>query len=171
MSDLGANSKGNMITPVVNLPSMMLSQEPADDQAPLAAAPVVVIDGPEFDPEKYLDDETIAKIRDFVQKNVRSDRFDHEFLMQVIQEFNAGDTPDMDAMLEGIRLQKFADYFGGAPHLDQIHFSIYPGGNIEEVLSDFQNGKIEEMPAYGQIRQKLVEHKNLQWVHRPSLSI
>ncbi len=72
---------------------------------------------------------------------------------------------------KGIRLNKFAEYFGGVPYLDQIHFSIYPGGNIEEVLSDFQNGKIEEMPVYGQIHQKLLENKNLRWVHRPSLSI
>jgi ABC-type transport system substrate-binding protein len=71
----------------------------------------------------------------------------------------------------GIRLQQFANYFGGAPFLDQIFFSIYPGGNIEEVLSDFQNGKIEEMPVYGQIRQKLMENKNLRWLHRPSLSL
>ena len=72
---------------------------------------------------------------------------------------------------KGIRLQKFAGNFGGAPYLDQIHFSIYPGGNIEEVLSDFQNGKLEEMPVYGQIRQKLMENENLRWVHRPSLSM
>jgi len=53
----------------------------------------------------------------------------------------------------GYRLQKFAGNFWWRAVLDQIHFSIYPGGNIEEVLSDFQNGKLEEMPVYGQIRQ------------------
>jgi len=71
----------------------------------------------------------------------------------------------------GIYLEEFADYFGRAPYLKEIHFLIYPGGNIEQVLSDFQGGKLEEMPVYGQIRQKVLDKKNLKWLHRPSLSL
>jgi ABC-type transport system substrate-binding protein len=70
-----------------------------------------------------------------------------------------------------IQLQKFANYYDGAPYLEEIRFLIYPGGNIEEVLSDFQRGKLEEMPAYWQFRQKLLENKRVRWVHRPSLSL
>jgi ABC-type transport system substrate-binding protein len=71
----------------------------------------------------------------------------------------------------GIRLQGFADYFGGAPYLKEINYLFYPGGNIEQVLSDFLDGKLEEMPIYGQIRQKVQDKKNLKWLHRPSLSL
>ncbi len=45
------------------------------------------------------------------------------------------------------------------------------GGNIEQVLSDFESGKLEEMPAYWQFRQRLLENKKVRWVHRPSLSL
>ena len=70
-----------------------------------------------------------------------------------------------------IQLQKFADYYDGAPYLEEIQFLFYPGGNIEEVLSDFQSGKLEEMPAYWQFRQTLLENKSARWVHRPALSL
>lgn len=70
-----------------------------------------------------------------------------------------------------IHLKQFANYYGGVSFLDEIRFLIYPGGNIEEVLSDFQNHKIEEMPVYGQIRQKLLDNKKLRWLRRPSLSL
>jgi ABC-type transport system substrate-binding protein len=70
-----------------------------------------------------------------------------------------------------IQLQHFADYFGGAPYLKEIHYLIYAGGNLELVLSDFLHGKLEEMPVYGQIRQKVQDKKDLKWLHRPSLSL
>jgi ABC-type transport system substrate-binding protein len=72
---------------------------------------------------------------------------------------------------KSIRLQKFADYYDGAPYLEEMQFVIYPGGNLEQVLSDFQSGKLEEMHAYWQFRQQLLENNNVRWVHRPSLSL
>jgi ABC-type transport system substrate-binding protein len=70
-----------------------------------------------------------------------------------------------------IRLQRFADYPGNPPYLQEIQFRIYAGGRIEEVLTDFQQGKLEEMPVYWQFRDRLLGNQNLQWVHRPSLSL
>lgn len=70
-----------------------------------------------------------------------------------------------------IRLARNADYHGGAPYLQEMQYLIYPGGKIEEVLSDFQQGKLEGMPVYWQFRERLMEKKNLRWVHRPSLSL
>ena len=70
-----------------------------------------------------------------------------------------------------IRLRKFDDYYDGAPYLDELQFLIYPGSNMEEVLSDFQSGKLEEMPAYWQFREKLLGHSGVRWVHRPSLGL
>jgi|WetSurMetagenome_2_1015567.scaffolds.fasta_scaffold49571_1 ABC-type transport system substrate-binding protein len=70
-----------------------------------------------------------------------------------------------------IRLKKFADYYDGAPYLEEIRFLLYPGSKIEQVLADFENGKLEEMPAYWQFRQRLLESKKARWIHRPSLSL
>ncbi len=85
-----------------------------------------------------------------------------------------GSGPFQLASWEGerlIRLQRFADYHGGPPFLQEIQFLVYAGGRIDEILSDFQSGKLEETPVYWQFREKLKENKMLQWVHRPSLSL
>jgi ABC-type transport system substrate-binding protein len=72
---------------------------------------------------------------------------------------------------QSIRLERFSDYHTDTAFLDEIHFRIYPGGNIERALTDFQSGNLEEMPVYGNIRLKLSGEKDLQWFHRPSLSL
>ena len=72
---------------------------------------------------------------------------------------------------ESIMLQRFTDYYDKAAFLDEIHYRIYPGGQIERVLSDFKNGDLDEMPVYGNIRQELSSIKGLQLFHRPSLSL
>jgi ABC-type transport system substrate-binding protein len=72
---------------------------------------------------------------------------------------------------KSIRLKRFSDYYAGAAFLDGIDYRIYPGGQIERVLSDFKNGELWEMPVYGNIRQELSSIKELQWFHRPSLSL
>ena len=72
---------------------------------------------------------------------------------------------------ENIRLEKFPDYYAGRPFLDGITFIIYPGIDIEAVFADFQNGKLEEMEVYGEFADKLKKRKDLQWIHRPSLSL
>lgn len=72
---------------------------------------------------------------------------------------------------KSIRLQRFSDYYAGAAFLDEIHYRIYPGVNVEGVLSDFKKGNLEEMQVSGNIRQELTSIKDLQWFHRPSLSL
>lgn len=72
---------------------------------------------------------------------------------------------------KSIRLERFSDYYAGAAFLDGIDYRIYPGVNIERVLSDFKKGNLEEMLVSGNIRQELSSIKGLQWFHRPSLSL
>ena len=70
-----------------------------------------------------------------------------------------------------IRLQGFADYYAGRPLLDEIEYVVYPGIGIEGVWADFQLGKLDQMVVFGDVREKLKERKDLQWVHRPSLNV
>ena len=70
-----------------------------------------------------------------------------------------------------IRLKRFSEYYAGNAFLDEIYYIIYPGGNINKTLDDFLKGELEEMPVYGNIRQELSAQKELQWFHRPSLSL
>lgn len=70
-----------------------------------------------------------------------------------------------------IRLERFQGYYGGPAYLDGIRFDIYPGGQDPAVLAAFQKGKIEEMEVYSDIREKLADRPDLQWFHRPSLSL
>jgi len=70
-----------------------------------------------------------------------------------------------------ISLERFSDYYGEAAFLDEIHFRIYPGVGYEQIVADFQMGKLEEMPVYGKVREELSMGKGLQWFHRPSLSL
>jgi len=72
---------------------------------------------------------------------------------------------------KSIRLKSFTDYYARTAFLDEIHYRIYPGVNIEGALSDFKKGNLDEMPVYGNIRRNLSSIKNLQWFHRPSLSL
>lgn len=72
---------------------------------------------------------------------------------------------------QSIRLKKFKDYFAGPAYLDEVHYKIYPKGQALKELSDFQQGYIEEMAVYGDIKEKLSGTKGLQWFHRPSLSL
>jgi ABC-type transport system substrate-binding protein len=85
-----------------------------------------------------------------------------------------GSGPFMFVSWEGekmIRLKRFNDYYPGPAFLDEIHYKIYPGGQDPMVLNDFQNGRLEEMAVYGDVKKKLAGVKGLQWVHRPSLSL
>jgi oligopeptide transport system substrate-binding protein len=70
-----------------------------------------------------------------------------------------------------IRLQRFPDYYNGPAFLDELHYVIYPGGRIEEALAAFQNYQLHDMPVSAKIRQALLGQANLQWFHRPSLSL
>lgn len=70
-----------------------------------------------------------------------------------------------------IRLKRFNDYYPGPAFLDEIHYKIYPGGQDPMVLADFQDGRLEEMAVYGDVKEKLAGVKGLRWFHRPSLSL
>jgi ABC-type transport system substrate-binding protein len=70
-----------------------------------------------------------------------------------------------------IQLERFSGYYAGTAFLDEIHYRIYPGGKNPQILTDFQRGKLEEMPVFGEVREELSEVKGLQWFHRPSLSL
>ena len=70
-----------------------------------------------------------------------------------------------------IKLKNFADYFGGRPFLDAIEFLIYPGAESDKTWADFESGKLEQMPVYGDIREKAKNKKGIVFAHRPSLSL
>jgi ABC-type transport system substrate-binding protein len=70
-----------------------------------------------------------------------------------------------------IRLQRYSGYYGGPALLDELHYVIYAGGGTEEVLADFQNLRLHDMPVYGKVRNALLGQPNLQRFHRPSLSL
>jgi len=72
---------------------------------------------------------------------------------------------------KSIHLKQFKEYHTDPAFLTEIHYKIYPGGQDPEVLADFQNGELEEMAAYGKVKEQLSEIKGLQWFHRPSLSL
>jgi ABC-type transport system substrate-binding protein len=72
---------------------------------------------------------------------------------------------------KSIRLQRFPDYYAGPAYLEEIEYLIYPGGQIDQALADFEQGKLEDMPVYGKVRQSLLAMKDVQWFHRPSLSL
>jgi len=60
---------------------------------------------------------------------------------------------------KSIRLKSFTDYYARTAFLDEIHYRIYPGVNIEGALSDFKKGNLDEMSVYGNIRQNLPRSK------------
>jgi len=70
-----------------------------------------------------------------------------------------------------IQLERFSDYFAGEALLDEVEYKIYPGVGIDQILADFQNGELDEMLVLGNIREKLSSQKDLQWFHRPALSL
>ena len=70
-----------------------------------------------------------------------------------------------------IQLEHFSEYFAGEALLDKVEYRIYPGGEIDQILADFRNGKLDEMPVLGNIREELSSQQGLQWFHRPALSL
>jgi ABC-type transport system substrate-binding protein len=70
-----------------------------------------------------------------------------------------------------IDLERFDGYFGEPPLLDGIHFKIYAEGQDSSELSDFLAKDIDEMAVYGDVREKLADQEDVQWFHRPSLSL
>ncbi len=72
---------------------------------------------------------------------------------------------------DSIQLERVSNYYGGDAFIDKILYRIYPGDQIERMLSDFRAGELEEIPVYGNIRQELTDGNSYQWHKRPSLSL
>jgi ABC-type transport system substrate-binding protein len=72
---------------------------------------------------------------------------------------------------QAIILERFDDYFSTPALLSDVFFNIYPGGKADVVLADFLAGRLDEMPVYGSVREDLSKQADLQWLHRPSLSL
>lgn len=72
---------------------------------------------------------------------------------------------------KSIQLERFTEYFAGEALLDKVEYRIYPGGELDRILADFRTGELDEMPVLGNIREELSTHENLQWFHRPALSL
>jgi ABC-type transport system substrate-binding protein len=70
-----------------------------------------------------------------------------------------------------IKLKRFADYYTGASFLDGIEYRIFPGIGMDQILSEFRKGNLDEMPVWGDIKQELATTEGLKWFHRPSLSL
>ncbi|MHC1729736.1 MAG: ABC transporter substrate-binding protein [Syntrophobacteraceae bacterium] len=72
---------------------------------------------------------------------------------------------------KSVRLERYSEYYLGAPLLKELNYTIYPGGQIEPVLADFQSRKLHEMPVYGNIRSRLLSQEGVTWIHKPSPSL
>lgn len=72
---------------------------------------------------------------------------------------------------QSILLERHKDYYAGPAYLDKIHYQIFPGVQLDHILKAFKDQQLHEMPVYGAVRRQLADTKNLQWIHRPSLSL
>ena len=70
-----------------------------------------------------------------------------------------------------IQLARFSEYFAGEALLDEVDYKIYPGVEIDRILADFQNGDLDEARVSGNDREELSAQEDLQWFHRPALSM
>ncbi|MCP3888977.1 MAG: ABC transporter substrate-binding protein [Desulfobulbaceae bacterium] len=70
-----------------------------------------------------------------------------------------------------IQLEQFSEYFAGKALLDEVEYRVYPGGEIDQILTDFRSGELDEMRVLGNIREELSSQKDLLWFHRPALSL
>jgi ABC-type transport system substrate-binding protein len=64
-----------------------------------------------------------------------------------------------------------ADYFEGAPYLDRVVYSIYPGAQNERIVEDFLAGRLEEAPFLKNIQERSAGKGRFQVVRKPSLSL
>jgi ABC-type transport system substrate-binding protein len=63
------------------------------------------------------------------------------------------------------------NYFEGAPYLDRVVYSIYPGAQNERIAEDFLAGRLEESPFLPNIQEKISGKSGVQLVRKPSLSL
>ncbi|MFW6323994.1 MAG: ABC transporter substrate-binding protein [Desulfovibrionales bacterium] len=70
---------------------------------------------------------------------------------------------------DSINLERFERYHAGPALLKGIRYHIYPGGDLEHALSDFEQGKLQELPLSGGIQRELP--RNITLIQRPSLRL
>ncbi|HVO83426.1 MAG TPA: ABC transporter substrate-binding protein [Syntrophobacteria bacterium] len=63
------------------------------------------------------------------------------------------------------------DYFEGAPYLEEVVYSIYPGAQTEKIAEEFLAGRLEESPFLKSIQEKIPGKDTYQLVRKPSLSL
>lgn len=63
------------------------------------------------------------------------------------------------------------DYCEGAPYLEQVVYSIYPGYQQEKMADEFVAGRLEELPFFKGIQEKISGKGRYQFVRKPSLTL
>ena len=63
------------------------------------------------------------------------------------------------------------DYFEGAPCVEEVVYSIYPGAQNEKIAEEFLAGHLEESPFLKSIQEKISEKVRYQLIRKPSLSL
>ncbi len=56
-----------------------------------------------------------------------------------------------------IRLRAHEAFFGQRPYLDQLHFRVFPGGDLKGALKAFEQGELEETKIPIRERQRLLK--------------
>jgi ABC-type transport system substrate-binding protein len=63
------------------------------------------------------------------------------------------------------------DYFEGAPYLERVVYSIYPGYQQEKMADEFVAGRLEELLFFKGIQQRTSGNGRYQLVRKPSLTL
>jgi len=74
---------------------------------------------------------------------------------------------------EGDRIVLTANpaYVEGAPYLNEVVYSIYPGAQNEKIAEEFLAGRLEESPFLKSIQERISGKGRYQLVRKPSLSL
>ncbi len=70
-----------------------------------------------------------------------------------------------------VKLVRYGAYYSGPANLDGIYYKVYQTGQYKKIVEDFDKGRVEEIPIYGNAKQYLSCDKLYQWFQRPSLSL
>jgi peptide/nickel transport system substrate-binding protein/oligopeptide transport system substrate-binding protein len=72
---------------------------------------------------------------------------------------------------EEIILEANEHYFRGRPALDRVHFVIFPGNAVGNMVTAFERGELEESPIPPERREALLKSNAYKVVRKPVLSI
>lgn len=70
-----------------------------------------------------------------------------------------------------IVLEANNDYFLKRPYLDRIHYKIFPGKSIEEMFREFEQGNLEDSLIPADVRPRVKQQKQYQFIRRPVLAL